>query len=403
MTATRLAKSATLVLVALLWITAAYFLWQTTVPDNLRLLHVDPHRYWSDPALHRAARFDGFLRWNYVAATLAQLGVLVVFVFLAPRIARAFDVGRVGKGVMIGTVTTLAAWAAALPFGFASLWWGRRYGIDKETYGSWLVEQWPSLVAQVIGLTIVLTVLLLLAGRFRRFWWAIAGPLFVVVAFVLILVLPYVETIGTRPLHHTKLAAQVRELARKEGVGSTTIRVQTVSDQTTAANAMTIGIGPSARVVFWDTLNPPRYTPGEIRVVAAHEFGHVASRHIWKGLAWYALLTIPLFFVLYLATEWRGGMWRPEVVPFALLVIAVFNLAVIPFTNAVSRRYEAEADWRALNATRDPAHAIGLFRRFGRLDLEQANPPGWSYLWIENHPTLVQRIGMARAWEARNR
>jgi len=129
MTATRLAKSATLVLVALIWFAAGYLLWQTTVPGNLQLPHVDAHRYWSDAALHRAAHFDRFLSWNYVLATLAQLGVLVVFVFLAPRIARAFDVGRVGKGVMIGTATTLAAWAVALPFGFAALWWGRRYGI----------------------------------------------------------------------------------------------------------------------------------------------------------------------------------------------------------------------------------------------------------------------------------
>ena len=69
----------------------------------------------------------------------------------------------------------------------------------------------------------------------------------------------------------------------------------------------------------------------------------------------------------------------------------------------VSRRYEAEADWRALVTTRDPASAVGLFQRFGKLDLEQPDPPGWSYVWIENHPTLVQRIGMAQAWAARNR
>jgi Zn-dependent protease with chaperone function len=402
MTATRLGKGATLVLAAAAWLVAAYFLWATTVPDDLHLPHVDPHRYWSHATLHRAAHFDGFLRWNFVAVTLAELAVLVVFVFLAPRIANAFDVGRVGKGVLLGTVTTLAAWAVALPFGFASLWWGRRYGLEKESYASWLFEQWPSLLAQVVGLTIVLTVLLLLAGRFPRYWWAIAGPLFTLVAFALIFLLPYVITLDTRAPHKTKLTAEVRALARKEGVGSTPVRVEEVSDQTNAANAMAIGIGPSARVVIWDTLNPPRFTPGEVRVVAAHEFGHVARRHIWKGVAWYALLTIPLFFVLYLATEWRGGMARPEVVPLALLVIAVFNLAVTPFTNVVSRRYEAEADWRALVTTRDPASAVGLFRRFGKLDLEQPDPPGWSYVWIENHPTLVQRIGMAKAWQARN-
>jgi STE24 endopeptidase len=144
-----------------------------------------------------------------------------------------------------------------------------------------------------------------------------------------------------------------------------------------------------------------RYSAGEIRAVAAHEFGHVARRHIWKGLGWYALIEIPAFYVLYRLTRMRGGMARPEVVPFALLVITVFNLAVTPFSNAVSRRYEAEADWRSLQATHDPASTIKLFRDFGRYDLVQPDPPGWSYVWIDNHPTLAQRIAMANAWAAR--
>ena len=333
-----------------------------------------------------------------VVALLAQLAALVVLVPLGPRIARAWELGRVATGVMVGTVTTLVVWAVGLPFGFVALWWGRRYGIEKESYGAWVLEQWPSLVAQVVGLTILLTILLLLAGRFGRRWWLVAGPLLAVISFALIFVLPYVLTAGDRKPHHTKLAAQIRGLARKEGVGSTPLRIETASDRTTAANAEAVGIGPSARVVLWDTLVSGRYSAGEIKVVAAHEFGHVARRHIWKGLAWSALLTIPLFFVVEVLTRRRGGMERPEVVPFALLVIAVVNLAVTPFTNAVSRRYEAEADWRALQATHDPASAVKLFRHFGRYDLTDPDPPGWSYVWIGNHPTLAQRIAMAQAW-----
>jgi STE24 endopeptidase len=398
MTATRLGKGATLLIVASGWVVAAWFLWQTTVPDDLNPAHIDPHRYWSDHALHRAAHFDGFLRWLWVAALLAQLGALVVLVHLGPRIARAWELGRVATGVMVGAVTTLAVWAVGLPFGFLALWWGRRYGIEKESYGSWLVEQWPALVAQVVGLTILLTILLLLAGWFGRRWWLVAGPLLALISFVLVFVLPYVLTVGDRKPHQTKLAAEVRALAKREGVGGTPVRIEPASDRTTAANAEAIGIGPSARVVLWDTLLSGRYSAGEIKVVAAHEFGHVARRHIWKGLAWSALLTIPLFFVLEVLTRWRGGMERPDVVPFALLVIAVLNLALTPFTNAVTRRYEAEADWRALQTTHDPASAVKLFRHFGRYDLTDPDPPGWSYVWIDNHPTLAQRIAMAQAW-----
>jgi len=400
MTATRLAKASTLVALAAGWVVAAWLLWRTSVPGSLHLPHVDPHREFGAAILHRSARYDGFLRWLWVGATFIQLATLAVLALLGPKMARAWELGRVGKGVMVGAVTTLALWAVGLPFGFVSLWWGRRYGIEKQSYWEWALSQWPGLLGQVAGLTIALTILLLLAGRFRQRWWLVAGPLFVLIGLVLVLVLPYLQTIGTRPMHRTELAAQIRQLARKEGVGSTPVRIDKVRAETTAANAMATGIGPSARVFIWDTFLDGRFTPGEIKVVAAHEFGHVAHRHIWKGIGWSALITIPGFFVVAVLTRRRGGMERPEVVPFALLVLAVFGLLITPFGNAVSRRYEAEADWSALQATRDPRSAQSVFRKFTLYDLSQPNPPGWSYVWIDDHPTVVQRIAMARAWRS---
>jgi STE24 endopeptidase len=403
MTATRVAKIATLVALAFGWVAAAWLLWRTTVPGNLRLPHVDAAQEFSAEILRRTARYDGFLRWVWIAATVASLVVLGVFVWLGPRIARAFDVGRVGAGVLVGTVTTLGTWAISLPFGLLALWWGRRYGLDRLGYFEWLLEQWPALLAQVVGLTIVLTILLLLAGRFGRRWWVVAAPLFTVLAIGFLLVLPFAESIGTRPPHKTALAAEIRELARKEGVGDTPVRIQTVSDQTTAANAFATGLGPSARVFIWDTFLSGRFTPGEIKVVLAHEFGHVAHRHIWKGLGWSLLLTLPLFFVVELVTRRRGGMERPENVPLALLVLAATSLLVTPFLNQISRRFEAEADWSALKATNDPRSAEGMFRKFTVYDLIQPDPPTWSYVLLDTHPTVVQRIAMARAWRARER
>ena len=252
-------------------------------------------------------------------------------------------------------------------------------------------------------MTIALTVLLLLAGRFGRRWWLAAAPLFVVGGVLLVFVLPWLETLGTRPPHDTPAAARIRQLARDEGVGGTPVRIEDVHDQTTAANAMATGIGPSARVFIWNTFLDGRYSNREIEVVAAHEFGHIAHHHIWKGLAWSALLTVPAFWLVELATRRRGGLERPEVVPLALLVLALIGLLITPLGNIVSRRYEAEADWSALRVTHDPAAAASVFRKFSRDDLVQPNPPLWSYIWIDNHPTIVQRIAMARAYAARRR
>ena len=403
MTATRFAKASTLVALAVGWLVAAWLLTRTTVPDDLHAPHVDARSVFPADALHRSARYDGFLRWLWVAATLVTLAALGLFVHLGPRIARAWELGRVATGIMVGAVTTLGVWAVGLPFGALELWWGRRYGLERSGYAEWAFEQWPALLAQVVGLTIALTVLLLLAGRFGRRWWLAAAPLFVVGGVLLVFVLPWLETLGTRPPHDTPAATRIRQLARDEGVGGTPVRIEDVHDQTTAANAMATGIGPSARVFIWDTFLDGRYSNREIEVVAAHEFGHIAHHHIWKGLAWSALLTVPAFWLVELATRRRGGLERPEVVPLALLVLALIGLLITPLGNIVSRRYEAEADWSALRVTHDPAAAASVFRKFSRDDLVQPNPPLWSYIWIDNHPTIVQRIAMARAYAARRR
>jgi Zn-dependent protease with chaperone function len=403
MTATRVAKWSTLVGLAVGWVVAAWLLTRTTIPGNLHEPHVSAAAEFQAPLLHRSGRYESVLRWLWVAGTLVTLAALVVFTKLGPRIAAAWQLGRVAKGIMVGTVTTLGTWAVTLPVGAVALWWGRRYQLEKQDYVTWVLAQWPSLVSQVVGLTIALTILLLLAGRFGKRWWLVAAPLFTVLGAVLVLALPYVESIGTRQPHQTAVYERIRQLAREEGVGSTPIRIETMSDETRSANAYTTGIGPSARVFIWDTFFDGRFTNREIELVAAHEFGHVAHRHIWKGLAWSLLLTLPAFLVVELATRRRGGLQRPELVPYALLVLALIGLVITPLGNAVSRRYEAEADWSALRATHDPGSAESLFRKFTRYDLVQPNPPLWSYLMLDNHPTVVQRIALARAYRERAR
>ena len=63
---------------------------------------------------------------------------------------------------------------------------------------------------------------------------------------------------------------------------------------------------------------------------------------------------------------------------------------------------EAEADWKALQTTRDPVAARGLFVGFGKSSLADPNPPRWAYVLLESHPTLAQRIAMADAWKRQN-
>jgi STE24 endopeptidase len=179
------------------------------------------------------------------------------------------------------------------------------------------------------------------------------------------------------------------------------VRVLKVSDWTNEPNAFTAGYGPSTHVVVWNTILDGRFSRGEVDVVLAHELGHARSRHIAKGVAWFALYAFPAALLIALATRRRGGLRNPANVPLAILVLTAFGLAWTPFENAVSRRYEAEADWRALVATKDAIAARKLFVRFVPTTLEEPDPPGWDYAFLENHPTIAQRIAMVNAFDSR--
>jgi STE24 endopeptidase len=190
-------------------------------------------------------------------------------------------------------------------------------------------------------------------------------------------------------------------VAAAQGVEDVPLRVQEVSGYTTLPNAYAAGLGPSRKVVLWDTLLDDRFSDEEVLVVVAHEYGHHAEEHIWKLAGWFALFAFPGTAIVALATRRRGGMRRPEAVPLGLLLVVVLQLLAQPVFNEFSRRLEAEADWRALETTRDPEAAAALFEEFTRAALEDPEPPGWAYFLQATHPSVMERIAMAEAWRAR--
>jgi STE24 endopeptidase len=393
MTATRIVRGATLAVGVGVWLVLALLLWRTTVPANLHLPRLDERQVFGARLVHRAVRFERFLDWAWVLSTMAALGAYVAMARRGAR-ARTFGLGPVNAGIVIGVVTFTVVWAATLPFSLADVWWERRHGISRESYGQALAGAWGALLGRTIVAVIVLALVLALARRIGRGWWLAAGPAIAAILLVLQLVSPYLLTLGTDPVRSARLRTEIRGLERREHAGRPPVRVDDVSGRTSVANAFSVGIGPTERVILWNTLLDRRFTGREVRFVVGHELGHLARNHILRGVGWFALLVLPVLLVAAYAADVR----RPEAVPLALLVIAVAQLAILPLQNAISRRYEREADWIGLNGTRDPAAARGLFVGFVRTSLQDPSPPGWVHVFLDDHPTALQRVEMAAAW-----
>ena len=92
----------------------------------------------------------------------------------------------------------------------------------------------------------------------------------------------------------------------------------------------------------------------------------------------------------------------PAAVPLSLLVIVVLDLLSLPVYNVISRHMEAEADWKALETTHRPEPAESLFKEFTIQSLNDPDPPTWSYVLFDSHPSVEERIAMAEAWRRRD-
>jgi STE24 endopeptidase len=405
MTATRMAKRSHKTLLAVAaagaWVVCAWLLTRTSVP-SLHLSGLDEHRLFSEQAIDRSGSYARGTDLLWLGGTLASLAALAVLVWRLPRSIRGMGLGRIGSAIVAGVVLIVTLWFVGLPFSLAQLWWDHHYGLGPFSVVAWLDSQWALLGIEVAALMLAIVLLVGFAGRWPRGWWLAAAPTIVAIAAAFAFVEGWAAAAGTHRLSDPVLRADVTRLEQAEHVQGTPVRVQDVSSWTDQANAFTTGYGPSTHVVIWNTLLDGRFSRGEIDVVIAHELGHVRSRHVLKAIGWSALVVLPTLWIVALVTRRRGGISDPANVPLAIFVLAVLALLTAPVQNAVSRRYEAEADWRALNATRDPASMQKLFRNFEQTSLEEPDPSLLDYLWLENHPTLMQRIAMAQQWHVRH-
>jgi STE24 endopeptidase len=386
-------------LIAAAWLAGAHLLWHSSVPGNLPTPHVNPTGLFSSSFLRRSSSYNRFLDVEGLLGDITLLVVLALYARRGHRLIGESAAGRIGTGMMLGMLGFAVVWLAEVPFGLVAVWWERRHHVSHQGYIASLIESFFALGGRFLFVCMALLIAMGLAGLMARRWWVAAAPVFVALTLAFTFLGVYLIP-NTKPLSKPTLLADAGRLSRIEGIPGTRVDVQDVHRFTTAPNAESVGFGPTRRVILWDTLLDGRFSRKEIDVVIGHELGHLAHRHLLKRVGWLALFLIPLAALIARVTRSRGGMARPEAVPLALFVFVAAQLLTMPLWNVVSRREEAEADYSALRATRDPAAASALFVELARTSLADPNPPTWSYVLDANHPTIVQRIAMARAWQS---
>jgi STE24 endopeptidase len=372
---------------------------------------VDESDVLSEAALERARDYRGGQRALAIGALAAQGAVLAVLAVGRPRAAKlalerldqrpALGAAAAGAGLSV----TLAV--VGLPFDVAAHERAVDVGLSTQSLGPWLGD-----VAKGAGITALFAgagaaLLLALIRRFERAWWVPAAGGVVAVAALFswlapVVLAPVFNRFEALP-EDSELRAEVLELGREGGVEIGEVFKVDASRRSTALNAYVGGLGATKRVVLYDNLIDSAERP-ELRSVVAHELAHVAHNDIGRGIAFIAVVApLGLLFARELANGFadRAGISPASAaaLPAYALAIGVASFLLNVPGNQLSREVEAAADDYALELTGDPQALIGLQLRLAEENVSDPDPPALTRILFGTHPTTVERIGAARAYE----
>ena len=239
------------------------------------------------------------------------------------------------------------------------------------------------------------------ARRFPRHWWLLAAAGSVGVGALLALVGPVLlDPVFNKfePLSDEETRADLLRVAAAAAIRVEDVFVVDASRRTTAANAYVTGLGPTKRVVLFDTLLE-RYDRDEVRVVVAHELSHVRHRDVRRGIAFAALVALPAARAVARAS---GLLERDPASPAALPALSLAAVCVSAPVGAIaarlSRAVERRADQDSLELTRTPDAFISFERRIAVQNLIDIEPPPLLQALLATHPSTAERIGAAAAF-----
>jgi STE24 endopeptidase len=331
-----------------------------------------------------------------------ELGVLALLTLHPPRVLRRRRSPAIAGAAAAGALV-IGVSLPPLPLAIVSRRRAISVGLATQSWRGWAVDQVKAagieaaLAAAGGGIGIVAI------RRFPRGWWALGaassvlvGALFAALAPVL---LDPVFNDYT-PLPEGETRSDVLHLARAAGVGVKGIYSVDASRRTTAANAYVTGLGPTKRVVLFDTLLD-RYGRDEVRVVVAHELAHVRHRDVPRGVA-YAAIVAPGLALATQRLSWALSKERdsPAVLPALALAAALTAAPVGLIGNRLSRTIERRADAYSLELTGSPDAFVSFERTIALQNVADLDPPGWMTALLATHPSTAERIGAALEYAA---
>jgi STE24 endopeptidase len=381
-----------LVPLALLLAALAAWLWQAQLPPDPPPVKASEVFTAAQISQARDYREPGYL--------LALAGLLVPLLLAAGLALRLpGPLARMRRGWLVAAVIAALLALAVVPLDWIAHVRARDAGLDLRGTAQWAADEAVGVGLQAVTVGAAYAAGLLLLRRLGKLGAALAVAA-LVAAFVCLQPLVVDPLLfSTRPIADPWLQAEVARLEQALDAHPASVTVTDAGSRTTAENAQVDGLGPTVRVTVDDTIiRAPR---PQLSALLAHELTHVARLHTLKGTLWFVVLGVPLLLgIATLVERRRGSLASPPAVAAVLALCLLAFTVTLPLQNAISRRYEAEADWGGIRATGDGRGAEQLERRLAIANLSNPDPPRWVVWLLFDHPPVMERIAVARAYSS---
>lgn len=351
-----------------------------------------------------------------VLLAILALGVAAKYRDWAERVSRfRFIQALIFVPLLLVTMTILS-----LPLDAYQQSISREYGLSVQGWGSWFGD-----VAKGTLLTLIIFTLLywlfnwIIRKSPRRWWfysWLIAMPITVFLIFIAPVIFdPIFNDFHPLEASNPQLVREIEKVTARAGVDIPRSRMflMDASKKVTTLNAYVTGIGPSKRIVIWDT-TIKNASSAETLFVVGHEMGHYVLDHVIIGIIATAVGLFIGFYLLFKIANWAflrfHERWRLRelgdwaAVPMLLLIFSIMGTLSQPIASTFSRQLEHNADIYGLEVTHGinansqeaGAHA---FQVLGELSLSYPYPNDFLVFWYADHPPIRDRVPFAHTYD----
>jgi len=350
-----------------------------------------------------------------VLSSGVNLLILVLFILAGGfpwlhGLVASFELPWLATGLLFLGLLALAQDVIDLPFElYHTFRLEQSFGFNRMSPVTFITDKIKTYgLSLIIGVPIMAGILLFFRS-FPQIGWLYAWGLVAVVSLALQylgprFILPLFNTF--RELEEGELRSRIEEYARRVGFDVAGIFVMDGSKRTSKSNAFFTGLGRKKRIALFDTLLE-KHAPSELLAVLAHEVGHFKLGHITKSMALNLVKMGLLLWLLslFIAYEPLYRAFGLESTPlyaglvFFFLLYTPLSLVLTLGINALSRRFEFQADAFAAQTTGRPGDLIKALKRLSTDNLSNLTPHPLLVLLEYSHPPVLQRIQALRALE----